>query len=569
MVSVAIDRKAGLSSAAAWKGPCRVATTANITLSGLQTIDGVVVVTDDRVLVKNQTTATQNGIYIADTGDWQRAKDFSRTDDVLKGTSVVVTDGTVGAGPYQVTSTDPIVFDTSTITIISNSVANAASILAAIKTVDGAGSGLDADLLDGQSGAYYLAASAYTAADVLAKLLTVDGAGSGLDADTLDGLSSASYQLASGYTAADVLAKLLTVDGAGSGVDADLLDGLNGAAYAPLASPTFTGTPAAPTPANTVNTTQLPTMAALQSVLAALIGNVAATLNLGTFTGATIADSSSVKTALQALETSLELKLNSSGYTAADVLAKLLTVDGAGSGIDADLLDGQSSAAFQLASTLLAAIAALGANGLVARTAAGTAAARTITGTAAQITVTNGDGVAGNPTLSLPADVLIPTVLTIPNTGLHILDTNATHDYIIAPNGNATADRNITLDVPNGNATIITIIASGTNANGRYRRWSDGFMECWFTDAGGLSSDTAEGSGYRSPAAATWTYPCDVAYIEDVTHPLVVSGKVNTLARWCTVNAPGLTSCTYRHYSFASSAGTTQTTSLKAEGWFQ
>ena len=42
--------------------------------------------------------------------------------------------------------------------------------------------------------------------------------------------------------------------------------------------------------------------------------------------------------------TLLSNKLNSSVYTAADVLAKLLTVDGAGSGIDADKLDGQSSA---------------------------------------------------------------------------------------------------------------------------------------------------------------------------------------------------------------------------------
>ena len=47
----------------------------------------------------------------------------------------------------------------------------------------------------------------------------------------------------SSYTAADVLAKLVTVDGAASGLDADLLDGQHGAYYAPIASPTFTGTP--------------------------------------------------------------------------------------------------------------------------------------------------------------------------------------------------------------------------------------------------------------------------------------------------------------------------------------
>jgi hypothetical protein len=50
----------------------------------------------------------------------------------------------------------------------------------------------------------------------------------------------------------------------------------------------------------------------------------------------------------------------------------------------------------------LAAISGLSSNGLIARTSSSTAAARTITGTAGQITVTNGDGVSGNPTLSLP-----------------------------------------------------------------------------------------------------------------------------------------------------------------------
>jgi hypothetical protein len=63
-----------------------------------------------------------------------------------------------------------------------------AAILASLLTVDGTGSGLDADLLDGQSAAFYSAATVSgTAAAILASLLTVDGAGSGLDADLLDG----------------------------------------------------------------------------------------------------------------------------------------------------------------------------------------------------------------------------------------------------------------------------------------------------------------------------------------------------------------------------------------------
>lgn len=58
-----------------------------------------------------------------------------------------------------------------------------------------------------------------------------------------------------------------------------------------------------------------------------------------------------------AIQTQLNAKLASASYTAADVLAKLLTVDGAGSGVDADLLDGQSSAAFLQAANNLSDVA--------------------------------------------------------------------------------------------------------------------------------------------------------------------------------------------------------------------
>lgn len=51
-----------------WKQPMRAATTANITLSGTQTIDGVSLIASDRVLEKNQTTGSANGIYVVGSG---------------------------------------------------------------------------------------------------------------------------------------------------------------------------------------------------------------------------------------------------------------------------------------------------------------------------------------------------------------------------------------------------------------------------------------------------------------------------------------------------------------------
>jgi hypothetical protein len=52
-----------------------VATTANITLSGTQTIDGIAVSVGNRVLVKDQSTQSQNGIYVVASGSWTRATD--------------------------------------------------------------------------------------------------------------------------------------------------------------------------------------------------------------------------------------------------------------------------------------------------------------------------------------------------------------------------------------------------------------------------------------------------------------------------------------------------------------
>jgi len=59
------------------KESVRAATSANITLSGTQSIDGVSILAGERVLVKEQTDASENGVYIADSGSWTRSEDMS------------------------------------------------------------------------------------------------------------------------------------------------------------------------------------------------------------------------------------------------------------------------------------------------------------------------------------------------------------------------------------------------------------------------------------------------------------------------------------------------------------
>lgn len=80
-------------------GKVRAATTANVVIAtgGLLTIDGVVTVAGDRVLLKNQTAAAENGVYVVSAGAWTRATDLDTWTEAI-GYKVQVSEGTVWAG---------------------------------------------------------------------------------------------------------------------------------------------------------------------------------------------------------------------------------------------------------------------------------------------------------------------------------------------------------------------------------------------------------------------------------------------------------------------------------------
>ena len=72
---------------------CLAATTVNITLTGAQTIDGIAVVAGNLVLVKNQSTASQNGVYIVASGSWTRHSTLDASSDYSDNFVVYVSSG--------------------------------------------------------------------------------------------------------------------------------------------------------------------------------------------------------------------------------------------------------------------------------------------------------------------------------------------------------------------------------------------------------------------------------------------------------------------------------------------
>jgi hypothetical protein len=226
------------------------------------------------------------------------------------------------------------------------------------------------------------------------------------------------------YTAADVLSKLLTVDGSGSGIDADLLDGRNSAT------------------ANTVNTVVHRDSSgnfSAGTITATLVGNVTGNLTgnvTGTVTGnatnvdGTVAINNGGTGATTAANARTNLELgtmatqasNSVSITGGSIagITDLAIADGGTGGSTATqartnlgLVIGSDIQPF---SNNLTAIAAVTTHGLFVKNSAGTAITRSIAA-GGSITVTNGDGVSGNPTISLSSTPEVSAILKIGTNG--------------------------------------------------------------------------------------------------------------------------------------------------------
>jgi len=122
-----------------YKQAVRVITVANVTLAGgaPTPVDGVNLSAGDRVLVTGQSTGNQNGLYQVETvgsgsnGTWVRTTDGNTTGEIEAGMIVMVTEGTIYADTqWKLTTDNPIVIGTTTLTFEQNSAAAFGNIFA-------------------------------------------------------------------------------------------------------------------------------------------------------------------------------------------------------------------------------------------------------------------------------------------------------------------------------------------------------------------------------------------------------------------------------------------------------
>ena len=94
-----------ISAGLDWKQSVRIGSTGNLSLTGLSVIDGVTPIAGDRILAKDQTTSSANGIYIAAVGAWALATDSSNG-NLSSGAVTTVEVGTANSDKCYILTTD-------------------------------------------------------------------------------------------------------------------------------------------------------------------------------------------------------------------------------------------------------------------------------------------------------------------------------------------------------------------------------------------------------------------------------------------------------------------------------
>ena len=202
------------------KASVRVATTENITLSGTQTIDGISVIAGDRILVKDQSTSSANGIYDVAAGAWSRSSDADISAEVTTGLFTFVSEGTANADSgWVLTTNDTITLGSTSLTFVQFSGAGQVTAGAGLtktgNTIDviGTSNRITVNANDVDISANYVGQSSIT---TLGTITT--GVWNGTDVAVADGGTGASTA-AGAKTNLGFMTRYATTFGDGSAVD--------------------------------------------------------------------------------------------------------------------------------------------------------------------------------------------------------------------------------------------------------------------------------------------------------------------------------------------------------------
>lgn len=273
--------------------PVYVSTTEQTTLSGLQTIDGVTPPTGSRVLVRYQDNAIENGIYIMTAGAWERSTDLNGVLGLpYQGTMVTVGNGTIyGGNAYYIATQNPVIGVTG-ITWY------------ALTLPGSGGGGTGVTSVNGMSGAVTLGVADIPGAAPLASP-TFTGVASAPTATPGDN----STKIATTAFVAAALSGGGPVTSVNGYTGVVVLGVSDIAGAAPTVSPTFTGTPTAPTQTLSDSSTKLATTA--------FVKTGAPVLSVAGKTGAvtlTASDSSFTNTGTGATATTVQARLQGLVY---------------------------------------------------------------------------------------------------------------------------------------------------------------------------------------------------------------------------------------------------------------
>jgi hypothetical protein len=171
----------------------------------------------------------------------------------------------------------------------------------------------------------------------------------------------------------------------------------------------------------------------------------------------------------------------------------------------------------------LTAIATLTGTGFLARTADDSWALRTITGTANEITATNGSGVSGNPTLSLPA-ALTFTGKTVTGGAFNVTTLSTTGTFIAGDSFNDAHEINGTITQRSGAGTVATFGRAGSN--GAFLGLTDASGNfVYFGETNGLFEIQTPGSGYSTKFSITSAGLCTAHNSLAITGTLSTTGN--------------------------------------------